>query len=38
MKPLQGIEAYLQKPLEPEALLEIIRRTCDAKLGTLRAV
>ena len=27
--PLEGIEAYLQKPLEPEMLLEIIRKTCD---------
>ena len=32
-QPLEGIEAYLQKPLEPEILLEIIRRTCDEKLG-----
>ena len=31
-QPLEGIEAYLQKPLEPEVLLEIIRRTCDEKL------
>jgi CheY-like chemotaxis protein len=32
-QPLEGIEAYLQKPLEPDVLLEIIRRTCDEKLG-----
>ena len=32
-QPLEGIEAYLQKPLEPEVLLEIIRRTRDEKLG-----
>lgn len=32
-QPLEGIEAYLQKPLEPEVLLEVIRRTCDEKLG-----
>src|SRR6267142_4249462 len=29
--PLEGIEAYLQKPLEPEILLEIIRKTCDER-------
>ncbi len=33
LHPLEGIEAYLQKPLEPEVLLEIIRRTCDQQLG-----
>ena len=33
LQPLEGIEAYLQKPLEPDVLLEIIRRTCDQKLG-----
>jgi len=33
--PLEGIEAYLQKPLEPEVLLEIIRKTCDEKLAAL---
>src|SRR5690242_1218872 len=32
-QPLEGIEAYLQKPLEPDILLDIIRRTCDEKLG-----
>ena len=36
--PLEGIEAYLQKPLEPDVLLEIIRRTHDEKLGTLSSV
>jgi CheY-like chemotaxis protein len=30
--PFVGVTAYLQKPLEPEVLLEIIRRTCDQKL------
>jgi CheY-like chemotaxis protein len=34
---LEGIEAYLQKPLEPELLLEIIRRTCDEKLNAKSA-
>ena len=33
LQPLEGIEAYLQKPFEPEVLLEIIRRTHDEKLG-----
>ena len=36
--PLEGIEAYLQKPLEPDVLLEIIRRTCDEKLGNRKSV
>ena len=29
MQPLEDIEAYLQKPLQPDRLLEIIRHTCD---------
>jgi two-component system, chemotaxis family, chemotaxis protein CheY len=37
-QPLEGIEAYLQKPLEPEVLLEIIRRTCDEKIGPQNSV
>ena len=37
-QPLEGIEAYLQKPLEPEVLLEIIRRTCDEKLRQHKSV
>ena len=32
LQPLEGIEAYLQKPLEPDVLLEIVRRTYDEKL------
>jgi CheY-like chemotaxis protein len=38
LTPLEGIEAYLEKPLEPEVLLEIIRRTCDEKLGPPKSV
>ena len=37
-QPLEGIEAYLQKPLEPDVLLDIIRKTCDEKLGALKSV
>jgi CheY-like chemotaxis protein len=29
MRPIDGIEAYLQKPLEPDRLFEIIRRACE---------
>jgi CheY-like chemotaxis protein len=36
--PLEGIEAYLQKPLEPDVLLEIIRRTCDERLRQHKSV
>lgn len=38
LDPLEGIEAYLQKPLEPDVLLKIIRRTCDEKLRQLKSV
>ncbi len=38
IQPLEGIEAYLQKPLDPELLLDIIRRTCDEKLAALKSV
>ena len=37
-QPLEGIEAYLQKPLEPEVLLQIIRRTCDEKIRQHKSV
>ena len=33
-RPLEGIEAYLQKPLEADRLLEIIRRTCEQIVTT----
>jgi CheY-like chemotaxis protein len=29
IQPLDGIEAYMQKPIEPDHLLEIIRRACE---------
>jgi CheY-like chemotaxis protein len=38
IEPLEGIEAYLEKPLEPDVLLQIIRRACDQKLGALKSV
>jgi CheY-like chemotaxis protein len=34
IEPLDGIEAYLQKPLEPDRLLEIIRKARQQIVGT----
>ena len=34
IQPLDGIEAYMQKPIEPDHLLEIIRKTCEQIIAT----